>query len=195
MKKLLLPLVILFLVSCSSLQVTNNYDKSVNFKSFTTFSLYPWNKDLDKTVNAYDKQTIMDAVKSEMQRRGYQYVEKDGELIVSTFVILKNKTDYQAYTDHYSGYAGYGGGWGYYGSPWAYGYGWGPGFSTTTITSRDYVQGSLLIDIFELKTKKLIWQGIGTGEVDEDPATRDRNLPKSISHIFRRYPIPKQNKK
>lgn len=192
MKKLLIPILLIFLYSCSSLQVTNNFDKDVNFKSFKTYSLYPWDKQNDSVVNEYDRQTIITSVKNEMERRGYKYVEKDGELIVSMFIILKNKTDYQAYTNHYGGYAGYGGGWGYYGSPWAYGYGWGPGFNSTTITSRDYLQGTLLIDIFELSAKKLVWQGIGTGEVDDNLAKRDRNLPKSISHIFRRFPIPKK---
>ncbi|MDP2724571.1 MAG: DUF4136 domain-containing protein [Bacteroidales bacterium] len=192
MKKILIPLLIVLLYSCSSLQVTNNYDKDVDFKSFKTFSLYPWDRHNDSLVNAYDRQTIEDAVKNEMERRGYQYVEKNGDLIVSMFVILKNKTDYEAYTNHYGGYAGYGGGWGFYGAPWAYGYGWGPGFNSTTVTSRDYVQGTLLIDIFQLSGKKLVWQGIGTGEVDENLATRDRNLPKHVSHIFRRFPIPKK---
>ncbi|MFA5417305.1 MAG: DUF4136 domain-containing protein [Bacteroidales bacterium] len=192
MKKILIPLLIVFLYSCSSLQVTNNYDKDVDFKSFKTFSLYPWDRHNDSVINAYDRQTIETAVINEMERRGYQHIEKNGELIVSMFVILKNKTDYEAYTNHYGGYAGYGGGWGFYGSPWAYGYGWGPGFNSTTVTSRDYVQGTLLIDIFQLSGKKLIWQGIGTDEVDENLATRDRNLPKNVSHIFRRFPIPKK---
>ncbi|MBU3926663.1 MAG: DUF4136 domain-containing protein, partial [Bacteroidetes bacterium] len=153
---------------------------------------YPWDRHNDSVINVYDRQIIENAVKNEMERRGYQYIEKNGELIVSMFVILKNKTDYEAYTNHYGGYAGYGGGWGFYGSPWAYGYGWGPGFSSTTVTSRDYVQGTLLIDIFQLSGKKLVWQGIGTGEVDENLATRDRNLPKHVSRIFKRFPIPKK---
>ncbi len=196
MKKLILPFIFLFLVSCSTLDVTNNWDKEVDFKKFKTYSLYPWDKQNDEIINEYDKQTIINSIKSEMERRGYEYVEKDGELIVSAFVILENKTSYQAYTNHYGGYAGYGGGWGYYGSPWAYGYGWGPGYygGSTTITKVDYLQGTLIIDIFELASKKLIWQGIGSGEVNENPATRDKRLPKRISHIFRRYPIPKSKK-
>ncbi len=193
MRKLLIPIMLIFLVSCSTLQVTNNWDKSVNFKEFNTFSMYPWDKQNNKLINELDKQTIIMSVKSEMERRGFKYVEKSGELVVSIFVTLQNKTDYQAYTNHYGGYAGYGGGWGYYGSPWAYGYGWGPGYygGSTTIRSVNYVQGTLIIDIFEVSNKKLIWQGIGSGEVDDDPATRDRRLPKSISHIFRKFPIPK----
>ncbi len=184
----------IFTISCSSIDVTNDWDKSVNFSKFSTFSLYPWNTFNDPTINDYDKKTIQMSVKEEMEKRGYKYVEKNGELIVSTFVVLSNKTSYQAYTNHYGGYAGYGGGWMYYGSPWAYGYGWGPGYSTTTVQKRKYVQGTLIIDIFELETKKLIWQGIGSGEVTQDLDARDRILPKRVSHIFRKYPIAKGKK-
>lgn len=195
MTRYTLPLLIsiLFVItSCSTLNVTNDYDKSVDFKKFKTFSLYPWDPQLDLEINAYDKATILNSVKDQMTGRGYEYVEKNGDLVVSTFVVLQNKTSYQAYTDHYGGYAGYGGGWMYYGSPWAYGYGWGPGFSTTTVQKVDYLQGTLIIDIFQLDGKKLVWQGIGSGEVTKDPETRDRKLPKNIAHIFRKFPVSKK---
>ncbi len=196
MKKLLIPVILIFLYSCSSLEVTNNWDKEFDFKSVKTYSMYPWDKHNDSMINDYDKETIVLAVKDEMDRRGYKYVEKNGDLIVSVYVTLNNKTDYQAYTNHYGGYAGYGGGWGYYGSPWAFGYGYGPGYygGATTVTAVNYTQGTLVIDIFELKNKKLVWQGIGTKTVETDLAIRDKTLPKNISHIFRRFPVAKKNK-
>ncbi len=184
--------ILLLLNSCSSIDVTNNYDKTVDFKKFKTYSLYPWDKQNDKIINAYDKATIINSIKDQMESRGYKLVDRNGELIVSTFVLLENKTSYQAYTNHYGGYAGYGGGWVYYGSPWAYGYGWGPGYSTTTVRKVNYTQGTLIIDIFELAGKKLVWQGIGTGEVTDDLAKRDRTLPKNIAHIFRKFPVTKK---
>ena len=195
MKKLLIPVILIFLYSCSSLEVTNNWDKEFDFKSVKTYSMYPWDKHNDSMINDYDKETIVLAVKDEMDRRGYKYVEKNGDLIVSVYVTLNNKTDYQAYTNHYGGYAGYGGGWGYYGSPWAFGYGYGPGYygGATTVTAVNYTQGTLVIDIFELKNKKLVWQGIGTKTVETDLAIRDKTLPKNISHIFRRFPVAKKN--
>jgi len=193
MKKLLIPLMIIFLSACTGVKVTNNWDKKVDFKSFKTYSLYPWDKQNEQVVNDYDKQTILNSIKREMETRGYKYVEKNGDLIVSTFVIVENKTSYQAYTNHYAGWAGYGGGWGYYSGPGYYGYGWGPGFgSSTTIYSTDYNQGTLIIDIFSLSNKKLIWEGIGSGQVTEDLAKRDRRLPKVIGHIFRRFPVPQK---
>ncbi|HJN05779.1 MAG TPA: DUF4136 domain-containing protein, partial [Bacteroidales bacterium] len=84
MRKLLIPIMLIFLVSCSSLKVTNNWDKSIDFKEFKNFSMYPWDKQNDKLINEYDRQTITLEVISEMERRGYKHLEKGGELIVST---------------------------------------------------------------------------------------------------------------
>jgi len=191
MKYFLIPIILLTFFSCGSVTVTQNFDKTADFKSYKTFCFYPWDTHNDKAVNDYDKQIILMAVKSEMQKKGYIFVKDEGDLIISTFVILQGKTETQAYTNHYGGYAGYGGGWNYYGSPWAYGYGMGT-YSTTTVTSRDYVEGNLLFDVFDFQQKKLIWQGIGSGEVNPDFSNRDRNIEKAVSHIFRRYPMAKK---
>lgn len=188
-------LLIIFFTSCEGIKVTNQWDKEVDFSQFKTYSLYPWDTYFDKVVNDYDKQTIQFAVKDEMEKRGYTFVEKDGELVVSTFVVIEDKTSYQAYTNHYGGWAGYGGGWGYGPGMGYYGYGWGPGYSSTTVYSTDYKQGTLIIDVFRLSNKKLIWQGIGSGEVTQDMEKRDKRLPVSISSIFKKFPVrPKKQK-
>jgi len=189
MKYLLLPALLLMMYSCSTVKVQSNFDKETDFKSYNTFSLFPWDPHNDQVVNEYDKLIIENSIKEQLLKRGLKHVEKDGDLIVSTFVLLQEKTMSQAYTNHYGGFAGYGSGWDYYGSSWAYGYGWGgPAYTTVPVSSREYVEGTLLIDIFQLKGKKLIWQGIGTGEVKEDFSKRDKTLPASIGHIFRKFP-------
>ena len=192
MKKIIIPILILFLASCSGVNVTNQWDKKTDFSSFKTYSLYPWDTHNSKIVNDYDKQTILNSVKSEMNSRGYKLVEKDGELVVSTFVIIEDKTSYQAYSNHYAGWAGYGGGWGHYGGMGYYG--WGPGYNTT-VYSTDYNQGTLIIDIFRLEDKRLIWQGIASGEVQSDLDKRDKRLPITISQVFRKYPLAKKSQK
>jgi hypothetical protein len=194
MKRLLLPaLVLLFLFSaCSSVKINNNWDKEVDFNSFKTYSLFPWDKQNEKVLNDYDKMTIEGAIKNEMNQRGYKLVEKNGDLVISTFVIIEEKTSYQSYNNHYAGWAGYGGGWGYYGSPGYYGYGMA---GTSTIYSTDYNQGTLIIDIFRLKDKRLVWQGIASGEVQQDLEKRDKRLPMTISQVFRRYPVAKKSQK
>jgi hypothetical protein len=111
-------------------------------------------------------------------------------MIVSLFITVDNKTSYEAYTNHYGGWAGYGGGWGYHG--FGYGYGYGPGYSTTTVTERHYTTGSLIIDIFSASDKKLVWQGIGSREVEMDLDKRDKKLPKNVAAILAKFPVANQ---
>jgi len=180
-------LVASFLYSCSSLDVTTDWDRSTDFSTFKTFSFYPWDYKNGYQLNDYDKNTILMAIQSTLEDKGYTYVKEGGDLMVSIFITIKGKTSYQAYTDHYGGWAGYGGGWGYYG--FGYGYGYGPGYyGTTTVTRRDYQEGTLVIDILDASKKKLIWQGIGSREVEHDLDKRDEKLPKNVHEILARFP-------
>ncbi len=177
---------LLFLASCSSLKVYTDSDKTVDFSQFKTFSLYPWDYKHGYQINDYDKGTILNAIKTEMSAKGYKFQKEGGDLVISIFITLDNKTSYTAYTDHYGGWAGYGGGWGY--SGFGYGYGYGPGFSTTTVTENNYQEGTLIIDIFNAADKKLIWQGIGSKEVQTDLDKRDQQLPKNVAKILANFP-------
>ncbi len=175
--------------SCSSLDVNYDYDRSVNFSNYSTFSFYPWDYKHGFQINEYDKQTIMMAIQSNLEKKGYKFQKEGGDMAVSIFLTLKGKTSYEAYTNHYGGWAGYGGGWGY--SGFGYGYGYGPGFSNTTVSQHNYTQGTLIIDVFSVSNKKLIWQGIGSREVENNLEARDRKLPKNVSQILARFPVHK----
>jgi hypothetical protein len=190
MKKILSIFILLLLLSsCSSLKVYTDSDKTVDFTQFTSFSLYPWDYKHGYQLNDYDKGTILNAIKTEMAEKGYKFKKEGGDLVISIFITLDDVTSYTAYTDHYGGWAGYGGGWGYYG--FGYGYGYGPGFSTTTVTENKYQEGTLIIDIFNATDKKLIWQGIGSKEVQTDLDKRDQQLPKNVAKILASFPVIK----
>lgn len=185
-----LVLFVLMLSSCSSLKVYTDLDKTVDFNQFASFSLYPWDYKNGYQLNDYDKGTIYNAIKTEMTEKGYKFQKEGGDLIISIFLTLDNVTSYEAYTNHYGGWAGYGGGWGYYG--FGYGYGYGPGYSTTTVTENNYQKGTLIIDIFNATDKKLVWQGIGAKEVQTDLDKRDKELPNNVGRILAAF--PKANK-
>lgn len=179
MKKLVIPVLLLFLYSCSSITVTADYDKDVDFSAYKTFSLMKWRNDNSLLVNDFDKKRLEDAVKFEMGSRGYSFVEIGGGLAVSVFIVLEDKTDYTSYTDYYGGY-GYG-----YGRPWGY----GPG--RTTISEYDYTQGTLIFNVFDAAKKKLVWQGTAIGEVNKNPQRRESSIPKTVGEVFMKYPIAK----
>lgn len=187
MKKLLIIFgIISMLTSCSSLDVYYDSDQSVDIGKFKTFSFYPWDWKHGFQINEYDKQTILMALQEDLEGKGYKYMKEGGELAVSIFLTLEGKVSYEAYTNHYGGWAGYGGGWGY--SGFGYGYGYGSGYGTTTVTKRNYAQGTLIIDVFSIADKKLIWQGIGSKEIEHDLEKRDRTLPKNVARIMANFP-------
>jgi len=197
MKQLLsvMALAVIFLLSsCSSLTVTSDYDKSVNFSEFTTYSFHGWAKDSDKLLSPFDRERIETAFANEFENRDIKFVKEGGELVVALYIVTQKKTEQVANTTNMGGYYGYGYG-GYYG----YGPGWGWGMpmnnSVTTISNVDYTLGTLVCDVFDAANKKLIWEGIGSKTVDDDPATRDKNIEKSVAAIMAQYPIASVKKK
>lgn len=194
MKKFLLLLIPAFIISCGSLSVTSDWDKTTNFNDFKTYSLYPWDAHNDSIVNPFQKERLISAIKDQMNSRGYTYQEKGGELIVSLYITLKNQTGYTSYTDHYGMFDGDDMGWGF-GVPWGF-YGGGyDGVSTSDITPYNYTDGTLVLDVFEAKGKKLTWQAIGSGVVSGNLQKTDKEIPKGIARMFVSFPKKPLNSK
>ena len=174
------------LSACSGLKVYSDVDPTIDWSNYKTFEYYGWAEDSDKILNQLDRDRIERAFGEEFRARGLELVEKDGDMIVTLFIVIEQKTGATATTTHMGG--GYGG---YYGGYYGYGpgWGWGGGHSTTTIQEYDYGVGTLVIDVFDAENQKLIWEGIGTKTVDENPQTRDKNIPKAAKAIMSKFPI------
>ncbi len=189
LKQVLFLSIIFLLGSCSSIEVTSDYDKSIDFSKFTTYSYHGWAKDSDKILNPFDKARIESAFKDEFAKRGLTLVKEDGELVVALFIVTQEKTEQVANTTNMGGYAGWGYG-GYYG--YGPGWGWGTpmmGTSVTTISNYNYTVGTLVCDVFDASEKKLIWEGVGKGTVDSNPTNREKSIPKAVSAIMAKYPV------
>lgn len=174
----------ILLASCSSIRVTSDSDSSVDFSQFETYEYFGWAKESDKRLNDLDKKRLEQAFGKELAKRGLKYVESGGDLVISLFILVDEKTETQA-TTTYSGGGGYYGG--YYGR--GPGWGWGTGYSSTNISEYDYKEGTLVIDVFDADEKRLIWEGTGIGTIKEDPAHREKNIPKAVAKIMEKYPV------
>lgn len=86
-----------------------------------------------------------------------------------------------------------------------YGYGYGPGFyrgggmgmGTTTARSHTYTKGTLVVDIWEPKEKKLLFRGTATDNVDSNPEKMEKKINKSVEKIVEEFEekLEKENKK
>jgi hypothetical protein len=178
----LLPLVTILLLSITlQAQVTVNFDNSLDFSQYKTYTFLGWQEDCDKILNDFDKNRLLSAFKSEFDARNLSLVETGGDMAVSLFIFIENLTDLTAYTDYYVG-MGYGSaGWGLEGNDESY---------TTTFNEEDYRMGTMILDIYDLEDK-LIFQGISQNMIQEKPAKREKTIPKRVTKLMKSYPVDK----
>lgn len=183
MKKILCVIALgLFLFPFTSYgQVKSDYDKNIDFSQYKTISFAGWAKESDKVLNDFDKKRILEAFKEEFMARGVDVKMMDGAAEVTLFVVVANKTSTTAYTDYQGGYG--------YGTRWGWGMGAGMGTSTTTYIEDDYIEGTLVIDMYDSESKNMVWQGVINTNVKEDPAKREKSIPKKVRKLMKEYPV------
>ncbi len=167
---------IFILMGCSSVTVKHDYDPSVDFSKYKT---YKWGIANDPNDALLKNQLILDrvyyAIYLSLEKKGFKKIESDPDFIVYPHGTTKEKTDIQNW-----GY-GYGGWWGAgpYGA-------WGGG----NIDVTQYTEGTLIIDIVDIKKNQLIWRGVGKGIVG-DPSTPEKsteNINKVVKQILEDFP-------
>ena len=172
MKKLFLltAVLALCLTSCSTIRVNADYDKDVTFSQYKTYAYQK--AAIDKAaISDLDKRRILRSIDEVMATKGFTKSETP-DLIVSIFTQEKEQVDVIQ-----SPMWGWGWGWGW--SPWAWG-----GFNSVY----QYVEGKLTIDFRDAKTKELIWQGVGEGELTQRMEKKDANIKEFVTKILEHYP-------
>ena len=186
MKKILFfASIVLFTLSCSSVKVITDYDKTVDFTQYKSLEYYGWADNSDRILNRFDKERIENAFGAEFKKRDIEIVESEGDLIVTLYIVTEQKTQTTANTTSMGG--GYGGYGGYYGH--GPGYGWGGGHSTTTYSDYDYTVGTLLVSVYDAEKKQLIWESRGEGTVDDDRSNNEEKVGKTVAKIMYEYPV------
>ncbi len=170
---------VLGLTGCTSLQVRTDYDPQASFAQLGTYS---W---VDQTVavggdpavnSTLAEQRIQDAVDNALQRIGYRRVATDSQDFHVTYSIASEQ---RSTVDAGYGYGAYGyrsrlryryRGHSYFGrSRFGYGYDpyYDPYYGGSTV--REYLAVTLVLDIIDARTNKLIWRGWATDKLDHDP--------------------------
>lgn len=178
----MLLLLVITMQSCSpKYTIEYDYDKTVNFTKHKTYSFYKWPEGTEKVINRITRMAIQKSVADQLNDRGLNYVNRGGDILVSLFILFSKTNNTRVYFEHYKETAG-----DFTPSAeWA----WGNGDTKTKYDSQDYKTGTLVIDIFNGHSKKLIWQGVASQLVDENPGNREYGISKVIEEIFSHYPV------
>lgn len=166
---LLLLMASLVIVSCSPYKITSDYDQNTSFGQYKTFTL----RVDDLKLNDIDQSIVMNEITKQMMAKGFQQ-SSTPDFIINLKASHKRIQDIQQSSPYYGGF-----GWG---GPW----GWGFGMNRTW--AYEYNQGTLIFDIIDTKTNKLVWQGIGAGINVDSPKSKQKQIPEIIAEILKNYP-------
>jgi hypothetical protein len=151
-------------------KVTTDYDRSVNFTVYKSFSLYNFTSTLN--VNQLNAERIMNSVRSEMIKKGYIEDNYNPDLMINVVSLLKDKKSISA---SYNGMYG------------PYGF-WPGGNGNATIRASDYKDGSIMVHVVDVKTNKLLWEGIGNAEMTKQPKNPDEAINNAVAKIMNEFP-------
>ncbi len=59
---------------------------------------------------------------------------------------------------------------------------------TATTTTSEYIVGTLVVDIYDAKTKTLMFRGTATDELSDKPEKNQKKLAKASDKMFKDFP-------
>lgn len=168
----------LVITSCgSSLKVSSDYDKAANFSGYQTFNFY--NLKTTGSVSQMNADRIANAIRAQLTAKGFRETSNNPDLMVNAVTVLKDKQSVSASTNYY-GYGGMYRPYGYWGGMGTTGY--------TTVSTYDYKDGSLVIDIVDAKTNKVVWEGTGNKDIDKAPKNPEAAINEAVTKIMASFP-------
>jgi hypothetical protein len=172
----LMGIMLLFAGKLSAQQVKTDYDRNANFGKYKTYS---WEQ--VKTKNPLDADRIKNDVNAVLAAKGWTQVNSGGDVSIVAMEITQNQQTLNTFYD------GFGGGWGWRGFG-------GGGFGEATTTTETYKEGTLVVDLFDAKTKKLLWRGTSSDTLSNNSNKNIKNLDKGVEKMFKEFP-PGSSKK
>jgi hypothetical protein len=145
-------------------QVSVNYNHSQSFASYHT---YAWASDnANQVQNSILAQVAMQDIDTALQSKGWQKVQEgqDPDILLTASGGLKQQTSYSAW-----GMRGIGSGMG-------------------GITPQQNVIGTLVVDLYDAKSKSLVWRGIAQNTLDNNGNKNQQIVQKAVTKMFKQWP-------
>jgi hypothetical protein len=147
--------------------VKTDYDKGTDFAQYKTFM---WIKE-PQTTNPLTRQRVIEDVNGALTAKGLQLVTSGADLCIAAHAATKQNQTLNTFYD------GFGGGWR-----------WGGGFGSATTSVDTYQVGTLVVDLFDGKSKEAIWRGTSTGTLSGNPEKNATNMNKAVVKMFKDFP-------
>jgi hypothetical protein len=168
-RSLSIALMILSLVATSLAQkMKTDYDRNADFSRYKTFSF-----ERVETKDPLWVDRISAAVGRALNAKSLTQVASDGDIAV---IAIGMEGDRQTLDTFYDTFPG---GWG-----WR----WGSGYGDATTTMETFRLGTLVVDLFDRKTKALLWRGSASNTLTNNSTKNIEDFNKSVKKLFKAFP-------
>jgi uncharacterized protein DUF4136 len=156
-----------------------DFDKDANFGALKTFAARigtSWN-------NPLSEKRVLGEIEQTLTEKGWKKAadEASADAVVVLHGATQVKKDLNTF--YSGGYGGYG---------WR---GFGGGMGTATTTTSEYTVGTLVVDIFDAKSKQLVFRGTAQDELSDKPEKNQKKLAKASDKMFKDFPPGSKDKK
>jgi hypothetical protein len=190
MKRLVPILVLVALAvivgSCSSTRFIVDHDTRHDFSGYSSYSWFELASPPDKAKPPTEANTILTrrirwAIDGELAGKGLKSVPVgDADFLVTYSLVLQSRM-----VMYHSGWSYPMGGWG-----WGWGYrggGWGVGWSGGRSSMETYTEGTIVVDVLDTGTRKLVWRGI-IENAFRKPNPDDEKIRKVVLRVMQDFP-------
>ncbi len=164
------------LMNCATTgPIMTDYDRDADFSRYRTFfwsdefQVQNGNDDREEPLfyNSLVKKRLKNAIRQEMEGRGYTLTGENPDLLVNAQVVVEERGTSRNYQPFYRGF--------YY--PGAYA-------AAPVNTGKE---GDIVIELIDKDQRQLVWQGYAQGVLDTQTKKREEEIKNAVILIFAEY--------
>ncbi len=167
-----------FTAGCETIDTKTDYDNTFNFNDYHTFSWVSRSPLISKTpeTSPLAEGRIQNAVKTVLTQKGFRFVENPAEADFALAFTIGSRQQVRVTSNPYA--VGYGAGPYMWGRPYY-----------QDIDVREFTQGRLAIDVFDVKRKQPVWHGHATKSITStDQKNAEELINKAVTKILAGFP-------
>jgi hypothetical protein len=158
-------------VGCGvSIKTATDYNHNINFSKYQSFYVKSGNSSGNPLM---DQRAIADVTRA-LEGKGWTEVpQSEAETAVVVHAATKTKHTYETLYDGW-------GGWG-----WRR---WGGGFGGATTYVNDFKVGTVVVDMFDARTKQAVWHGSANDALSDNATSNASITQQAIEKMLAKFP-------
>jgi len=153
-----------------------DYDRATAFSQYRTFQFRETREDLRNYSETLHRR-VVDGLRSYIKEGGLEEVDSDPDIYIAYYTADQSNLRLVLSDLEYT-----------YGADFSLGSYWDGGVGTRNLEDFSFNEGTLIIDAWDAKEKKLIWRGIGTAAMaKKKPEKNEKKLDRALEKIMQRW--------